>query len=94
MSTYVEQVCRFVVEYQETMNDQDRAAARIAGHDPDNLWSLTWSFDDAEQAELRCQEDQQRHNSFCAENGYLPWKTFRVRELGAAHSISRRDWFS
>jgi len=49
--TYQERVGRYRIVYQYKLNEQMRAEYLAAGIDPENNWSLEWSFDDKDAAE-------------------------------------------
>ena len=91
--TYKEHVNRFIVEYQDHMDDQQKARCRLMGIEPDNLWNLMWSFTTPEAADQQCKQEQHNHQKFCNANGYQQWKTFRARDLGSAVEIERTAWF-
>ena len=93
MNTYREQISQFVVEYHEELPAEHRAQYRINGVDPDTVWNLKWSFTQQQHAEDQCRTDQRSHDSFCAERSIPPWKTFRVRDMGAPVEVEREAWF-
>jgi len=80
MQTYTEKVLRFVVERHEELPESHKAEYRLRGIDPDQLWSLIFSFDVKQDAERCCAEQQERAPKF--------W-TYRVRDLGETQYIER-----
>jgi len=91
--TYTETVYRFVVEYHEELPESHKAEYRINGINPDDLWSLQWSFMELEDAQKQADKEILRHATFCVENGYNVRKTWRVRDLGATQYIQRSVMF-
>lgn len=89
MSGYKEKINQFVVECHELMDDRARAECLINGIDPDNLWSLKYSFTTLAGAELQLQMCEEAHHEFCTIFGYNPWKQFRIRDLGTPVEIER-----
>ena len=93
METYVEKINRFVVEYHEELPDEYKAQMRLNGIDPDQHWNLKWSFENEENAIEQKDKDQQWYLDFCADNGYDPKKTYRVRDLGETKYVERSVLF-
>jgi hypothetical protein len=92
METYVEKINRYVVEYQEDFSDQHKAEMRINGIDPDEHWTLKWSFEKEENAIEQMQEEKEWYANFCEKHGYSIRKQFRVRDLGETKYIKRSAW--
>ena len=93
METYTERVNQFVVEYHEDLPEEHKAQYRLRGIDPNDLWTLSWSFETLAEAEKQAAISQQRHDDFCTSYEYDRFKTFRVRDLGAPVEIQRSSWF-
>jgi len=89
METYVEKINRYVVEYHEELPAEHKAEMRLNGIDPDEYWSLKWSFENEEDAIEQKETDEQWYKNFCEEHGYTMRKTFRVRDLGETKYIER-----
>ena len=49
--TYQERVGRYRIIRHEVLPAEHQASYRLRGIDPDDLWSLIWSFDTLEAAE-------------------------------------------
>lgn len=89
METYVEKINRYVVEYHEELPEEHKAEYRLNGIDPDDNWSLKWSFECEKDAIAQKETDQEWYDKFCEENGYTKRKTYRVRDLGETKYIER-----
>jgi hypothetical protein len=92
MTTYKQRVYRFVVESHEDLPEDYKAEYRLRGMDPDNMWSLLYSFMNREDAERALCDRQQRQAEFCQEQGLTSRLTFRVRDLGQDMEIERQVW--
>jgi len=84
MTTYTETVYRYVIERHEELPDRHKAEYRLNGIDPDNLWSLIWSFKDEDDAKAQLAQDNERAPKH--------W-TYRMRDLGETQYIERQAWF-
>ena len=93
METYKEKVNQFVVEYHEDLPDAHKAEYRLRGIDPNDLWTLSWSFTTLADAEECAREEQNAHDTFCIKYGCAVFKTYRVRDLGAPMEIESSTWF-
>ena len=93
MNPYRERVNQFVVEYHEEVSAEHKAAYRIRGMNPDDIWNLKWSFTTLADAQAQAEVEQKNHNDFCVGYGCEPWQTYRVRDLGKPVEIERSGWF-
>lgn len=83
METYQERVGRYRILRHEEMSEQRKAEYRLNGIDPDDLWTLVWSFDDEDKAKeqlARCIETKAE----CS--------TYILRDNGEASIIERPYW--
>lgn len=83
-NTYIERVNRYVIERHEELPEEHKAAYRLEGINPDDLWSLIWSFETKEAAEKMLAEEEADAPKF--------W-TYRMRDLGGPIEIERQMWF-
>ena len=82
--TYKERVGRWRILYHDELPEGHKAEYRLAGIDPDNLWSLEWSFDD-EAAAIKMLAELNEDNR----------RKYRTRKLvdgGEAVEIERSVW--
>ena len=90
-ATYEERVNRFRVlrrtNWDEATPDgrEARASMRLHGIDPDDCWSLIWSFKALEDAEEQAAEERELWPE--------PRYTIRVKDAGEATTITRQMWF-
>lgn len=78
---YQETVLRFRVLKNEELPAAHQAAYRADGIDPDNIWSLVWSFETREAAEAQVQLEQAK---------VRPWRvTWKIEDAGEATTITR-----
>ena len=92
--TYREPLGRFVVEYHEELPEEHKAAHRIKGIDPDELWTLQWSHEDRSGAEDIKADEEAMHASICEQLGHEVRTTWRIRDRGedAPRFIEREAW--
>jgi hypothetical protein len=84
-NTYTEKVLRYRVARREVITDpRRRAELQINGLDPDNIWSLIWSFDNLKDAEDQAEDER---NIFKAPN----WEV-KVVDAGKTEYIERSIW--
>ena len=83
--TYEEPVGRFRLLRHEELPDAHKAEYRLRGIDPDDVWSLIWSFHTSEAAEQQLVIEEQRKAS---------WQTWRLVDAGpdAPKTITRSAW--
>ena len=80
---YMEKINRWVVEKMAIkLDDQYRAEMRINGLDPDDHWTLVWSFETKYPAYRQMWADQKRSTLY----------RYRVRDLGEAQEVRRAIW--
>ena len=84
METYQEYVGRYRILRHEELPPEHKAGYRLRGIDPDDLWSLIWSFDDLESAEREFERSNARKPDFY---------TYRLVDAGAPEYIERSTWF-
>jgi hypothetical protein len=85
--TYEEPIGRFVVEKLENYAGlpQHRAEMRLNGMDPDTNWLLVWSFENADRAMEKAEEERERDSL----NRLWRW---RDRGENAPRTITRTAW--
>lgn len=83
METYKETVYRYIIERHDELPESHKAEYRIRGINPDDLWSLVWSFQTEEDA-LKCLEEEQERAAH--------FETYRMRDLGQTQHIERSFW--
>lgn len=83
-NTYQEKIHRYRILRHDELPESHKAEYRLNGIDPDNNWSLIWSFDNEKDAE-KCLVD-------C--NGYkASFQTYKLVDAGHAETITRQAWF-
>lgn len=82
--TYKETVYRYRVVRHEELPESHKAEYRINGIDPDDLWSLVWSFQTREAAEKQLAEENSRK---------AKWQTWKIIDAGQDEVIERSAWF-
>ena len=83
--TYKERVGRWRILYHDELPEAHKAEYRLSGINPDDLWSLEWSFDDEDSA-VEMLDKLNRRND----------RKYRTRKLvdgGEAIVIDRSAWF-
>jgi len=80
MQTYQERVERFRIIRHEELPEAHKAERRLRGIDPDDCWSLIWSFDEIADAE-KCLAD-------CNESK-ASFQTYKIVDNGEASFIER-----
>ena len=81
--TYEELVHRFRILRHEELPEDHKAALRIHGIDPDDNWSLVWSFPLKTDAEEQLKLEQDRAAS---------WQTYRIQDGGTEITVTRPIW--
>ena len=81
--TYKEVVYRYRLLRHDDLPEEHKAAYRQRGIDPDDLWSLVWSFRDEETAVRLLEEERKRAASF---------QTWKLVDAGADEVIERQAW--
>lgn len=83
MQTYKETIGRYRIVRHDELPEGHKQAYRDRGINPDDNWSLVWSFHDeaaAEKTLANCQEDA------------APWETFKLIDHGETTIIERPVW--
>lgn len=84
MTTYKEKINRWRIIRHDELPEAHKAEYRLNGLDPDDTWSLIWSFS-TEEAAVQClAEENERKAS---------WQTFRLVDGGEAIEVERTAWF-
>lgn len=83
-NTYQERVGRYRILRHEVLPPAHQAEYRIRGINPDELWSLIWSFNDLDAAEEMLKEEQEHAFSF---------QTYKLVDAGKDEIIERQLWF-
>lgn len=81
--TYKETVYRFRIYRHDELPEAHKAEYRACGVDPDELWSLIWSFKNREDAERRL--------AACIEDA-ASWQTFKLVDGGEDIELDRPLW--
>ncbi|MBT1509374.1 hypothetical protein KIP88_02570 [Bradyrhizobium sp. SRL28] len=81
--TYKERVNRWRIMRHDDLPEGHKAEYRAAGINPDELWSLIWSFE-SEEAALKCLADEEAHAA--------KWQSFKIVDGGEAVEIERSVW--
>lgn len=80
----IETVYRYRILRHDEMPESRKAEYRALGINPDNNWSLIWSFYDRKDA-----EDQLLK---CKNNAYV-WETYKLVDAGQTDKIASSVWF-
>jgi len=80
---YMERVNRWRVVRHDDLPEEHKAAYRAEGLDPDDMWSLIWSFE-SEEAALKCLADEEANAP--------KWRRWKVVDGGEAVEIERSVW--
>lgn len=83
MSTYQEMVARYQILKHTELPEEYKEAYRKDGINPDEVWSLVWSFFDKEAAEATLEEECKRA---------FPNETFKLVDAGQTTYIERHVW--
>lgn len=86
MNTYQETVNRYRILRHDDLPETLKAKLRLHDIDPDDLWSLAWSFETLEDAEEKLSEEINR----AAEFGFK--RTYKIVDNGEASTIERPVW--
>lgn len=81
--TYKERVNRYRILRHDDLPEAHKAEYRLAGIDPDDMWSLIWSFE-TEASAVKCLADM---NARKAE-----WQTYKLVDGGQTEEIERIAW--
>ena len=82
---YEERILRFRVMRREVITDDRRRAEYVInGYDPDDTWSLIWSFNTLEDAEATAEDDRK----IWKEPAYI----VAVKDAGEETVIRRQIW--
>lgn len=80
MQTYNETVHRFRILCHEELPEEHKASYRADGIDPDDLWSLVWSFKDKRDAISELENLRQESAWF---------QTYKLVDAGKETTIER-----
>lgn len=83
MDTYKERVMRWRILRHEELPEAHKAAYRLNGIDPDDNWSLIWSFETEEDAKVQLAD--------CIAHA-AKWQTYKLVDGGAETVIERSVW--
>lgn len=83
MNTYMERVMRYRIIRHDELPESHKQAYREAGIDPDDNWSLVWSFSDLEAAEQALEQ--------CIEDA-ASFETYKLVDAGEESFIERQIW--
>lgn len=83
MTTYTETVNRYRIVRHEELPEEHKQFYRDAGIDPDDNWSLIWSFKDEAAATKQLEE--------CRADAPAFW-TYKLVDGGEATTIERTAW--
>ena len=83
MTTYTETAYRFQILAHDDLPEGHKAEYRAAGIDPDNIWTLIYSFQDLENAEATMALEREDAPS---------WRTFKLVDAGATQTFQRSAW--
>jgi hypothetical protein len=84
MTTYKETILRYRIVRHDELPESHKAEYRAAGIDPDDNWSLVWSFADLKSAESCLAREQEEAPK---------WRTYKLVDGGAAETVEREAWF-
>lgn len=82
--TYTERVLRYRIFRHDELPEAHKAEYRKMGIDPDDNWSLIWSFHTLEAAE-KCLANENEHKA--------SFQTFKLVDGGGEIAIERQAWF-
>lgn len=82
-TTYMERVNRWRILRHDELPEAHKAEYRAAGVNPDDLWSLIWSFT-TEEAATKCLADMNERKA--------KWQTYKLVDGGEATEIERSIW--
>jgi hypothetical protein len=83
MKTYKERVNRWRIIRHDELPEAHKAEYRLAGIDPDDNWSLIWSFE--------TEEDARAQLANCIGSA-AKWQTYKLVDGGEATEIERSIW--
>jgi hypothetical protein len=83
MQTYKETILRYRIVRHEELPEAHKAEYRLMGINPDDNWSLIWSFSTEESA-LKCLEE-------CREDA-ASFQTYKMIDAGAPEIVERQIW--
>lgn len=81
--TYKERVNRWRIMRHDELPEAHKAEYRLSGINPDDLWSLIWSFETEAAARQCLAECEIRKTS---------WQTYKLVDGGEAMEIERSIW--
>jgi len=83
METYKEKVNRWRIVRHDELPEAHKAEYRLAGIDPDDNWSLIWSFETEEAAREQLAD--------CIKSA-AKWQTYKLVDGGKAEFVERSMW--
>ena len=83
-NTHQERIGRYRIIRHEVLPIEHQAAYRLRGIDPDDLWSLIWSFDDLDSAE-KCLDDCNLYKT--------SYQTYVLKDASKEEYVERNIWF-
>lgn len=93
---YVERVARFRIVRRDrnlaVPGSRIRAEYIINGLDPDDSWSLIWSFDDEDAAQECLQKEIDQEVEICKKFNMDSMYEYRLVDAGQATEIKRPIW--
>lgn len=81
--TYKEKVNRWRIMRHDELPEAHKAEYRLSGINPDDLWSLIWSFE-SEPAAINMLADLNGRKA--------SWQTYKLVDGGEAMEIERNIW--
>lgn len=82
-TTYKERVLRWRILRHDELPEAHKAEYRLNGIDPDNNWSLIWSFETEEAAKDQLAD--------CIKHA-AKWQTYKLVDGGGEIEIERSIW--
>lgn len=80
---FIEPIARYRIMYHQELPEEHKAAYRLRGINPDDLWSLEWSFDDKTAAEAQLAECIERAAKWGTKTYKMVDARDTFRQLGA-----------
>jgi hypothetical protein len=91
MTTYQERILRYRILRHEELPPAHKAEYRLRGMDPDDMWSLVWSFNDLASALMTLENCVQ--DSHESEFSMVTRPVWRIVDAGQETVIEREAWF-
>lgn len=81
---YQERILRYRIIRHDELPESHKAEYRLHGINPDDNWTLVWSFETLEAAEKQ----------LANENSKKAWfQTFKIVDAGQEEVVEREMWF-